>query len=114
MAFHEKSRIEIRGHPGHPGHPYHWDGPDLVLNLKIQPRASKAEFSGPLSGTYKVRLTAPPLDGRANNHLRSFLAKAFHVSKSEVAIEAGEKGRQKRVRISSPKTLPSAMTQIGQ
>ena len=93
---------------------YRWDGPDLLLNLKIQPRASKDEFSGPLAGAYKVRLTAPPLDGRANNHLKAFLAKAFHVAKSEVAIETGEKGRQKRVRIINPKALPAGMAQIRQ
>lgn len=85
---------------------YRWDGTDLVLTLRIQPRASRDEMSGPLGGAYKVKITAPPVDGKANVHLRAFLATSFGVAKSQVKIESGESGRHKRVRIANPNRIP--------
>ena len=54
----------------------------------------------------KIRLTAPPVEGKANAYLMAFLAKAFGVSKSQVSLISGELNRQKRVRINAPKKLP--------
>jgi uncharacterized protein (TIGR00251 family) len=47
----------------------------------------------------KVQLTAPPVDGAANEALRSLLATSLHVSKGAVAIVRGETGRRKTVRV---------------
>jgi uncharacterized protein (TIGR00251 family) len=85
---------------------YHWDGPDLVLTVRVQPRASRDEIVGPQGGHLKVRITAPPVDGKANAHLIKFLAKAFGVTRSRIDLLSGETGREKRVRIAKPATLP--------
>jgi uncharacterized protein (TIGR00251 family) len=86
-----------------------WDGHDLMLQLRVQPRASRDEFAGIIGACLKVRLTAPPLEGRANDHLIAFLAKAFGVPQRQVQLEQGAAGRHKRLRIQSPKTLPPAL-----
>lgn len=75
-----------------------WDGPDLVLELRVQPRASRDTLKWE-SGRLKLRITAPPVDGKANAYLRRYLAKALAVAPSAVLIEAGEAARDKRVRV---------------
>ena len=88
---------------------YRWDGDDLVLSLKVQPKASRDELAEPLGGELKVRITAPPVDGKANKHLIGFLAKLFGVPKSAVILEAGDTGRSKRLRIRKPRRLPTSI-----
>lgn len=83
----------------------HADG-DLILRVLIQPRASRDEIAGPQGDELKIRITAPPVDGKANTHLIKFLAKACKVAKSQIAIESGETGRHKRVRIRAISQLP--------
>ncbi len=56
----------------------------------------------------KVQLTAPPVDGKANEHLIRFMARSFGVKRSAVRITAGETGRDKTLRISAPGRLPAA------
>jgi uncharacterized protein (TIGR00251 family) len=51
-------------------------------------------------GSFKIRLTAPPVDGAANEALIEFLSKALDLAKSQVEILSGHTGRDKRVRIS--------------
>ena len=85
---------------------YRWQGEALLLTLRVQPRASRDEFVAPHGEGYKVRITAPPVDGKANEHLIGFLAKAFGVSRSQVTLESGESGRNKRFRIQSPTRFP--------
>ena len=85
---------------------YRWDGQALILHLHIQPRAAKDEIVGPHGDALKIRLTSPPVDGKANEHLRAFLGKLCGVAKSQITILSGETGREKRVRIDSPRRLP--------
>lgn len=85
---------------------YRWDGEDLILDCHLQPRASKDEFAGLHGERLKIRLTAPPVEGKANAHLQAFVAKAFGVAKSQVSLESGELNRQKRLRIRAPQDLP--------
>ena len=85
---------------------YRWDGSDLILHLRIQPRAAKDEIAGPHGDVLKVRLTASPVDGKANEQLRSFLGDLCGVAKSQVTVISGETGREKRVRIAAPHRLP--------
>lgn len=73
----------------------------LVLNLHIQPRASRNEVCGVQANALKIRLTSPPVDGAANKLCREFLADLLHVPKSSVEIISGETSRHKRVRITS-------------
>ncbi len=85
---------------------FRWDNTDLILTLQVQPRASRDQFVGPVEDAYKVRITAPPVDGKANDHLIRFLAKAFGVPRSAVSLVAGASSRRKAVRITAPITLP--------
>ncbi len=53
---------------------YRWDGEDLILDCHLQPKASSDEFAGLHGDRLKIRLTAPPVEGKANAHLMAFLA----------------------------------------
>jgi hypothetical protein len=75
------------------------DGNDLLLDLRVQPRASRTEFAGTIGERVRVRLRAPPVDGRANAALIEFLAEAFDVPRAAVSIERGLAGRDKSVRV---------------
>lgn len=82
-----------------------------MLTLRVQPKASRDEIIGPCDDaqggeSLKVRITAPPVDGKANAHLIKFLAKAFGVAKSRVSVVSGDSGRNKRVQVISPTKLP--------
>lgn len=88
---------------------YRWDGDALILSCHLQPKASRDEISGLHGDSVKIRITAPPIEGRANTQLIRFLAKTFGVPKRAVSIISGELGRQKRVRIESPTRLPEAL-----
>jgi len=88
---------------------YRWDGEDLILDCHLQPKASCDEFAGLHGERLKIRLSAPPVDGKANAKLLAFLADAFAVSKSQVSLESGQQSRQKRVRIKQPRQLPAVL-----
>jgi len=85
---------------------YRWEGEDLLLTLLVQPRGPRDEFVAPQGDAYKVRVTAPPVDGRANEHLIRFLAKAFGVRRADVLLAAGAGSRRKALRIRRPALLP--------
>lgn len=72
---------------------------DIVLELHVQPGAKRTEFAGMHGARRKVRLAAPPVDGRANEALIEFIAAQYGVPRRNVTIEAGERSRQKRVRV---------------
>jgi len=71
----------------------------VTLSIRIQPRASKNEIVRREGGGLKIRLTAPPVDGAANEALTRFLADALSVPKSQVEIISGHTSRDKIVRI---------------
>ncbi len=76
------------------------DGADgAVLEILVQPRASRTRAVGEHDGRLKIQLAAPPVDGEANAALVEFLADALGVRKGDVALLAGETGRRKRVRV---------------
>ena len=72
----------------------------VTLGIRIQPRASKNGMARMADGTLKIRLTAPPVDGAANEALVLFLADAFGVPRSQVEILSGLTAPRKVVRIS--------------
>ncbi len=82
------------------------DGSDLILQIRVQPRASNDALAGVIGDCLKVRLTAPPVEGRANEHLIAYLAKLFGVPKNSVILERGASSKRKQLRIRSPKKLP--------
>ncbi len=88
------------------------DSGDLLLELRIQPRASESGFAGRFGDRVRVRLNAPPVDGRANAALVEFLAREFGVPKSSVTIERGHGSRDKRVRLSDVESLPPALAEL--
>ena len=89
---------------------FRWDGEDLLLWLKVQPKASADAFAEAQEDVLRVRITAPPVDGKANAHLRAWLAGQFGVARGKVVIENGDAARKKRVRICKPQTIPAPLT----
>ena len=71
----------------------------VTLRVRVQPRASRDEAAGEHNGAIKLRITAPPVDGRANEACRRLLAKLLGVSPSAVAIISGESSRDKLIRV---------------
>ena len=71
----------------------------IVLSLHVQPGAKKTEFVGPHGEAMKLRLAAPPVDGKANAALTVFLAGFCGVGRAAVTLVSGETSRAKRVRI---------------
>jgi uncharacterized protein (TIGR00251 family) len=67
--------------------------------VKVQPRASKTELAGKLGEAYKLRLAAPPVDGKANEACVRFFAEQFGVARSAVRIVQGLASRLKVVEI---------------
>jgi len=67
--------------------------------VRVQPRASTNEIAGVHGDAVKIRLTAPPVDGAANEELVAFLSKVFVVARKSVRILAGESSRSKIVEI---------------
>lgn len=86
---------------------YRWQGSQLLLQLHLQPKAKKDEIVGPHGDALKVRITAPPVEGRANRHLLKQVAQWFGVKGSAVTLLRGENSRQKQLCIESPGNLPS-------
>ena len=69
----------------------------MILELHVQPGASRTEFAGKHGERIKVRLAARAQDGKANDALIEFLAQHYGVPRRNVRITAGLKSRQKRV-----------------
>jgi uncharacterized protein (TIGR00251 family) len=81
-------------------------GTALVLALHVQPGAKRTEVAGTHGDALRIRLAAPPVDGKANAELLRFLAGVFGVPRHAVALLRGGASRQKTVRIESPSRRP--------
>ena len=71
----------------------------VTFKARVQPRASRSELAGIYADAVKVRLAAPPVDGKANAECRKFFAALFNLSPSAVEIISGEASRDKLIRI---------------
>ena len=82
--------------------PYLQTLPDgsLLLSLYVQPRSSRNELAGLHGEALKLRLTTPPVDGRANKAVISFLAKLLKIPKSAIIIRSGLQSRSKKILLS--------------
>lgn len=69
----------------------------ILLTLYVQPRASRNELAGLHGDAMKLRLTTPPVDGKANKAVVAFLAKLLKIPKSSVQIISGLQSRSKRI-----------------
>ncbi|GAB4257218.1 MAG: DUF167 family protein YggU [Methylomicrobium sp.] len=83
-----------------------WRNDSLTLNLHVQPKASRDEWSGFHGERLKLRIKAPPVDGRANDYLMRFLAAEFGVSKRACRLVSGDSSRDKCVTIDAPQQFP--------
>lgn len=83
--------------------PRPWARPDrsgaVVLTIHVQPGASRSEVVGDHGDALKIRLAAPPVDGKANAALTAFVARVLDVPRSQVELISGTGSRQKRVRV---------------
>lgn len=71
----------------------------VTFTVRVQPRASRDAIEGESQGALKVRLTAPPLEDRANEACRRILAEHLNIPVSAVRILSGERSRTKRVEV---------------
>jgi uncharacterized protein len=71
----------------------------VILEVHVQPGASRSAFAGMHGDRVKIRLAAPPLEGKANAALIEFLADHYGVPRRNVVIVSGIKSRRKRIRI---------------
>lgn len=87
------------------------DGDDVILNLHIQPGAKKTEVVGMHGDALKIRLAAPPVDGKANEALLSYVATKVGVGKTAVELVSGQTSRAKRVRVGgvTPESIHRAL-----
>lgn len=72
----------------------------ITLKVRLQPRASRDGIEGMHGDALKVKVTAPPVEGKANKAVKKLLAKQLGLSPSQVEIIAGERSREKLLRIS--------------
>jgi uncharacterized protein len=70
-----------------------------LLSVKLQPRASKNEISGPLGDELKIKVTAPPVDAAANQALIELLADTLDCPRGRVELIRGHKSRHKTVKL---------------
>jgi uncharacterized protein (TIGR00251 family) len=79
---------------------FHESADAVTFAVKVHPRAKKNAVTGELGDALKVALTAPPIDGRANEACIEFFAKLLKVPRSSVTIASGQSSRNKVIRVS--------------
>ncbi len=84
----------------------------VVLNVRAQPRSSRAGIDGHLGDAVKVRIRCAPVDGKANKELIETLADEFDLPKSSVVFKSGETSKQKRILLRGV-SAASVMKRIG-
>ena len=72
----------------------------VTLKVRLQPRATRDSIDGLLGDALKVKVTAPPVEGRANKAVKKLIAEQLGLSPSQIEIIAGERSREKVLRIS--------------
>ena len=73
--------------------------PSITFTIRVHPRAKKDAVTGTLGDAYKVSITAPPAEGRANEACVELLAKVLEVPRSSITIAAGQSSRTKVIRV---------------
>lgn len=74
-------------------------GEGALIRVKVLPRSSRTEMAGKVNGVYRIKLTAPPIEGKANKALIGFLAKKTGLAKKSFQIVSGEHSRNKTIHI---------------
>ena len=85
------------------------NGDVLTLTLHVQPGAKRTEVAGLHGEALKIRLAAPPVEGRANEALLKFIAESFGVPLRQVELKQGGQSRHKVVAITGSKVEPEIL-----
>lgn len=88
---------------------YRHNGTTLTLTLHVQPGAKRSELSGLHGDALKLRLAAPPVEGRANEALLKFIAALFEVPLRQVTLKQGGQSRHKVVEIIGSNIAPESL-----
>jgi len=88
---------------------YRREGEVLSLTLHVQPGAKRTEISGLHGEALKIRLAAPPIEGRANEALLRFIADTFGVPLRQVELKQGGQSRHKVVLVTGSKVAPDSL-----
>lgn len=81
----------------------------LIINVKVEPRSSRSGIVGPYGDAIKVKLTSPPVEGKANDELVEVLAKNLGIAKKNVEIIAGKNSKNKVVKLYGIKSIDDLM-----
>src|SRR5262245_38037625 len=86
----------------------------VVLRVHAQPGAGRSAVTGRFGDALKVKVAAPPVEGRANTALLAFLAKEFGLKPADVTLVSGQSSRTKRVRLGGldPDDAPAAIDRL--
>lgn len=79
--------------------PYSKAKDGIIIEVKVDPRSSRNEIVGVVDKTVRIKLTAPPVGGAANELLIRLLAEKFDIRKSDVIIMKGESSRHKLIKL---------------
>jgi uncharacterized protein (TIGR00251 family) len=88
---------------------YRRSGDLLTLTLHVQPGAKRTEVAGLHGEALKIRLAAPPIEGRANEALLKFIAESFAVSLRQVELKQGGQSRHKVVAVTGSGIEPESL-----
>lgn len=88
---------------------FRWNGACLELRVRAQTQCRDEGVAGVTGDALRVRVNAPPVEGRANKRLLAILADAFGVARSRVRLVHGARSRHKWIRIERPERFPEAL-----
>ena len=74
---------------------------DVIVDIHVIPNAARTQAEGVHDGALRVRLHAPPVDGKANLALMAWLATSLSVAKNQVALVRGQTSKRKQLRVSA-------------
>jgi len=80
-----------------------------LLALHVQPGAKTSDIAGRHGDALKIRIAAPPVEGKANAALIAFIAAKLGVPKRQVSVERGTSSREKTVKVADPKADPARL-----
>jgi uncharacterized protein len=72
---------------------------EAQVRVRLRPRAHRDELIGMRDGVLQARVTAPPVDGKANKALRKLIAKRLGIAASRISVARGEKSREKLIEV---------------
>jgi uncharacterized protein (TIGR00251 family) len=80
-------------------------GNEITIKIKVEPRSSKSGVMGRYGDSLKVKLTSPPVEGKANKELVEVLSKAFGIKKIDIEIISGKNSKNKLVKLAGVSSL---------